>query len=100
MAARSGPLSLELADAMSEEHTRLYGHLITSTVASQTAFLERAVSSERAGAKVARIATVRRPRTRYTLGPDAAFVVPLARLLPDRIMDRMLPGSRRQPQSA
>ncbi len=55
MADRSGPLSLELAEAMSTEHKRLYGDLITSTVAAQTAFLQRAVSAERAGAKVARI---------------------------------------------
>ena len=95
MADRSGALSLELADGMSDEHKRLYGDLITSTVASQTAFLTRAISSEKAGAKVARVATVARPRTRYTLGPDAAFVIPLARLLPDRIMDRILPGARR-----
>lgn len=96
MADRSGALSLELAQRMSDDHKHLYGELIASTVASQTAFLERAVSSEKAGAKVAKFATVARPRTRYTLGPDAAFVVPLARFLPDRIMDRMLPGTSRE----
>lgn len=96
MADRSGPLSLELAKKMSPEHKRLYGNLITATVASQSAFLARAVSSERAAIKIAKAATIRRPRTRYTLGVDAAFVIPLARILPDRAMDRVLrftPGS-------
>ena len=64
MADRSGPLSLELAEKMSPEHTRLYGDLITSAVVSQTAFLKRALSAEKAGVKIANAATTLRPRTR------------------------------------
>ena len=94
MAERSGPLSLELAARMSPEHKALYGDLIVSTVGGQAAFLARAISAERAAAKIAKVTTIARPRTRYTLGPDAAFVIPLARLLPDRLMDRVLPSSR------
>jgi len=90
MADTSGALSLELAGKMNPEHTRLYGNLIASTVATQTAFLKRALSAEKAGARIATIVTTARPRTRYTLGIDAAFVVPLNRILPTRVMDRML----------
>jgi NAD(P)-dependent dehydrogenase (short-subunit alcohol dehydrogenase family) len=95
MAARSGDVSLGLADKMSAEHQRLYGDLVKSTVASNAAFLNRAVPAAKAGAKIARVATTARPRTRYTLGMDAAFTVPLARILPDRLMDRVLSAGRR-----
>ena len=100
MADRSGAISLDLARKMNPEHTRLYGELIESAVASQTAFLERALPAARAGAKVAKIATAAHPRTRYTLGLDAAFVIPLARLLPGRLMDRVLAPTRRHQKGA
>ncbi|MET8485590.1 hypothetical protein ABZV76_16905 [Streptomyces tendae] len=41
------------------------------------------------------MATTARPRTRSTLGRDAALTVPLARLLPDRLMDRVLAAGHR-----
>ncbi|MCK1795034.1 SDR family NAD(P)-dependent oxidoreductase [Streptomyces sp. XM4193] len=95
MAARSGDISLELAAAMSLEHQRLYGGLVDATVASNAAFLQRALSAEKAGNKIARVATTPRPRARYTLGTDAAFIVPLARFLPARLMDAVLTRSHR-----
>ncbi|MEU7472087.1 SDR family NAD(P)-dependent oxidoreductase [Streptomyces sp. NPDC044984] len=95
MAAHSGDISLEFVDRMSPEHQRLYGNLVRSTVASNAAFLKRAVPAEKAGAKIAKVATKTRPRTRYTLGLDAAFIIPLARHLPDRLMDRTLSASQR-----
>jgi NAD(P)-dependent dehydrogenase (short-subunit alcohol dehydrogenase family) len=96
MADRSGAISLALSDAMKPEHKRLYGHLIASAVASQTAFLTHALPASRAAAKIARVATTARPRARYTLGMDAAFVLPLNRLLPTRLMDLMLSGTSRR----
>jgi NAD(P)-dependent dehydrogenase (short-subunit alcohol dehydrogenase family) len=90
MAERSGPTSLDLASAMSPEHTDLYGELISSTVRFQSSFLARAVSAERAAVKIADITTTRRPRIRYGLGPDAALTLPLNRVLPTRVMDRVL----------
>lgn len=45
MAERSGPLSLDLAKKMSVDHAALYGELISSAVASQTAFLQRALTA-------------------------------------------------------
>jgi NAD(P)-dependent dehydrogenase (short-subunit alcohol dehydrogenase family) len=100
MSQRSGPLSLELARSMDATHTRLYGELIESAVASQSGFLERALPAPRAGARIARIATVARPRARYTVGLDAALVIPMARMLPARVMDRLLdPLSRSRRRS-
>jgi NAD(P)-dependent dehydrogenase (short-subunit alcohol dehydrogenase family) len=97
MAARSGAVATELAEKMNPEHTRLYGDLIASTVATQTAFLKRALSAEKAAAKIVRLTTTKRPRTRYTLGVDAAFVIPLNRIVPTRIMDRVLSANARTP---
>jgi NAD(P)-dependent dehydrogenase (short-subunit alcohol dehydrogenase family) len=95
MAARSGDISLELAAAMSAEHQHLYRGLINATVKSNAAFLERALPAAKAGAKIADVATTPRPRARYTLGTDAAFVIPLARFLPARLMDTVLAMSHR-----
>lgn len=89
MAEKSGPLSLRLAAAMSPEHTHLYGELVSATVKFQSSFLKRAITAEKAAARIAQITTIRRPRTRYSLGPDAAFTLPLNRVLPDRLMDRI-----------
>ncbi|GIJ02876.1 hypothetical protein Sya03_22280 [Spirilliplanes yamanashiensis] len=72
------------------EHTGLYGELISSTVRFPSAFLRRAITAEKAAATIARITTTRRPRARYSLGPDAALTLPLDRLLPTRLMDRVL----------
>lgn len=88
MADKSGPLSLDLAKTMNDEHTRLYGNLIESTVRFQSSFLTRAITAEKAASKIARITTTRRPRTRYSLGPDAALTLPLGRILPARMIDR------------
>ena len=95
MAAHSGNLSLKLAEEMGAELKSLYGDLVQAAVASQTAFLRNAISADKAGAKIAKIATTPRPRPRYTLGPDAALVIPMARLLPDRVMDAVLVATRR-----
>jgi hypothetical protein len=34
--------------------------------------------------------TAGRPRTRYTVGRDAGFMVPVSRLVPDRLLDQMV----------
>src|SRR3546814_810213 len=77
MADKSGPLSLQLAERMSADHTALYGELISSTVKFQSSFLRRAITAEKAADKIANMTTTRHPRIRYSLGPDAAFTLPL-----------------------
>ncbi|EJF43253.1 hypothetical protein QU670_12605 [Actinomyces massiliensis] len=90
MADRSGPLSHEIADSLNAEHKALYGPLISRTVATQTSFLQHAIPAERAAAKIVKVATLKRPRPRYSLGMDAAFTLPLNCILPTRLMDRVL----------
>jgi hypothetical protein len=41
-------------------------------------------------------ATVRRPRTRYTIGTTAAVLILAARVLPDRALDRMTTSDLRK----
>jgi hypothetical protein len=38
---------------------------------------------------IAKAVTARKPHTRYTVGRDAALLDLLARILPDRILDRL-----------
>jgi len=40
--------------------------------------------------------TVRKPRTRYTVGRDAALLAGLARILPDRVLDRIFETALRR----
>lgn len=49
---------------------------------------------------VADAVTATSPRTRYTVGRDAAVLVRLARLAPGRLLDRMLRGTLRPHYSA
>ena len=44
---------------------------------------------------IAKAATARRPRTRYTVGRDAAMITRLVRVLPDRALDRVLAAALR-----
>jgi hypothetical protein len=39
---------------------------------------------------ITKAATASRPRTRYAVGRDAAIIVPLARFMSDRLLDRIL----------
>jgi len=43
---------------------------------------------------IAKAVTARMPRTRYTVGRDAALI-PLVRILPDRTLDRILAAALR-----
>jgi hypothetical protein len=44
---------------------------------------------------IARAVTARKPRARYTVGRDAALITRLARVLPDRTLDRVIAAALR-----
>ncbi|MHA3065184.1 SDR family oxidoreductase [Lacticaseibacillus saniviri] len=90
MAAYSGDLSLAFAEQMSSDQKALYGAMISKAVCSQTAFLKHALSASKAGATIAKIATKARVKARYSLGMDAKMTLPMAHLLPTRMMDLAL----------
>lgn len=70
-----------------DQHAR-YDKLVDAFLAQIESFVRKGIEPERAAAVVSRAVTDRKPRTRYTVGRDAAMTVRLARLLPDRLLDR------------
>ncbi|MFF9483736.1 SDR family NAD(P)-dependent oxidoreductase [Streptomyces sp. NPDC014676] len=78
-----------------EQHAR-YGDLTQALPSHVAAFTEAGVTSGAAARTIARAATARRPRTRYTVGATAAFLVRASRFLPDRVLDRMAASDLRK----
>ena len=78
-----------LAAAMSPEHRERYGPLVQAVVAQTAAFTTRGRSAGDAARVIAKAVTAGKPRTRYTVGLDAALLTRLARVLPDRMLDRV-----------
>ncbi|MFI6293574.1 SDR family oxidoreductase [Nonomuraea sp. NPDC050790] len=78
-----------LAAAMSPEHRDRYGPLVQAIMGLTAAGTTGGTSAEDAAQVIAKAVTARRPRTRYTIGRDAALLARLSRLLPDRLLDRV-----------
>ncbi|WP_319452847.1 MULTISPECIES: SDR family oxidoreductase [unclassified Mycobacterium] len=66
-----------------------YAALTAAVSAQQLSFTKKGVPAERAAKVIAKAATAPKPRTRYTIGSEAALLW-LARVAPDRFLDRML----------
>jgi len=75
---------------MSSEQRDRYAVLMRSIISQAQAAIARGVSAEEAGRVIADAITSKRPRTRYTIGRDAAIIVRLVRLLSDRALDSLL----------
>lgn len=96
MADRGAATATDLAERMSPEQQQRYGGLVKAIVAHQAAaFARTGMPEDRAGSIIAEAATARRPRTRYTIGRDAALLTRLTRIFPDRILDRVLAANLR-----
>jgi NAD(P)-dependent dehydrogenase (short-subunit alcohol dehydrogenase family) len=67
-----------------------YGDLVAAVSEQARCFGEDGVAAESAAKVIARAAAAYRPRTRYTIGRDAAILVRLARVLSDRCLDRVV----------
>ena len=72
-----------------------YGGLMRAIMSHAAAFTANGLSAEAAGRIIARAATTRRPRVRYPIGRDAAVLTRLVRVVPDRLLDRMLAADLR-----
>jgi NAD(P)-dependent dehydrogenase (short-subunit alcohol dehydrogenase family) len=95
MADRGAATATDLAERMGPEHQRRYGGLVKAVVAHSLAFTGTGMPADQAGAIVAKAATARRPRTRYAIGRDAALLTRVARVLPDRVLDRVVAANLR-----
>jgi hypothetical protein len=76
---------------MPAEAERLYGGMIAA-VRAQTVRIaqESGIEPREVAEAIATALTANRPRTRYLVGRDAKIRGPMAKLLPDRVMDRLI----------
>lgn len=73
----------------SDQHVR-HDRLVDAVKEQAEAFARDGVRPERAAAVVSRAVRARKPRTRYTVGPDAAVLTRLVRFIPARLLDLIL----------
>lgn len=90
MAERGIATAEALMASLTDAQLARYGDLIAAVTAQARSFGEDGVSAEHAARVIARAATASRPRTRYTIGRDAAILVRISRLVSDRILDRIM----------
>ncbi|GAA1714447.1 SDR family NAD(P)-dependent oxidoreductase [Fodinicola feengrottensis] len=87
--------SNRLAAGMSTDQRARYGPLVEAINAQAAAGTSGGKSAAEAAQVIAKAVTAGKPRTRYTIGRDAAVITRLARVLPDRMLDRILAASLR-----
>jgi NAD(P)-dependent dehydrogenase (short-subunit alcohol dehydrogenase family) len=90
MAERGIATAERLQADMTAAQLARYGDLAAAVTAQARSFNDTGVSAERAAKVIANAATTSRPRTRYTIGRDAAILVRISRLVSDRVLDRIV----------
>lgn len=90
MAERGITTAEALMANLTDAQLARYGDLIGAVTAQARSFGEDGVSAEHAAQVVAKAATASRPRTRYTIGHDAAILLWVNRLVSDRVLDRIM----------
>ena len=79
---------------MTPEQRYRYGGLVHAVNAQAQASTKSGLPAEAAATVIAKAITARKPRTRYTVGRDAALL-PVTQLLPDRLLDRIFAAALR-----
>jgi NAD(P)-dependent dehydrogenase (short-subunit alcohol dehydrogenase family) len=82
-----------ITSGMTTEQRGRYATLMHAVISQAQAAIPKGVPAEEAGRVIADAITSKRPRTRYTVGRDAAIAVRLARYLSDRMLDSLLARS-------
>lgn len=90
MATRGIATANDLASRMTPEQTERYGSLVQAINALMATGTEAGVTAEEAAKVIAKAVTTRKPRTRYTIGRDAALITRLTKILPDRTLDKVI----------
>jgi NAD(P)-dependent dehydrogenase (short-subunit alcohol dehydrogenase family) len=81
----------EMAGGMPPEAERLYGQMIEAVRSESMKIAdERGVEPRVVAEAIGTALTTRRPRTRYLVGRDAKVRARVAKLMPDRMMDRAI----------
>ncbi|CQD20776.1 short-chain dehydrogenase [Mycobacterium europaeum] len=90
MAERGVATAEELMARMTADQLARYGDLAAAVMAQARTFNETGVSAEHAAKVIAKAATASHPRTRYTIGRDAAILLRISRVVSDRVLDRIV----------
>ncbi|BBX48840.1 SDR family NAD(P)-dependent oxidoreductase [Mycobacterium cookii] len=90
IAERGIATSQELMNDMPADQLARYSEVLDAVMAQARSFNETGVSAEAAAMVIARAVTASRPRTRYTIGRDAAILLRVSRFLTDRGLDRVV----------
>jgi NAD(P)-dependent dehydrogenase (short-subunit alcohol dehydrogenase family) len=90
MAERGIATADRLKAGMATDQLERYGALIDAMSNLARSFDTDGVPAERAAIVIANAATAPRPRTRYTIGRDAAILARLSRVVSDRFLDRVV----------
>jgi NAD(P)-dependent dehydrogenase (short-subunit alcohol dehydrogenase family) len=86
---KSNELADELQQQMPPEAERLYGRLIDGVRRATIEIdQEKGIEPSEVAEVIGTALTAKRPRTRYLVGTDAKIRGPMAKILPDRLMDR------------
>ena len=93
MLGRVADTGKRITSAMTTEQLGRYATLMHAIISQAQAAIPKGVPAEEAGRVIADAITSQRPRTRYTVGRDAAIIVRLVRFLSDRMLDRLLARS-------
>jgi short-subunit dehydrogenase len=90
MAERGIATAQGLQADMTAGQVARYGDITAAVAAQARSFNETGVSAEHAAKVIATAATASHPRTRYTIGRDAAILVRVIRVVSDRMLDRII----------
>ena len=83
-----------IISGMTAEQDGRYATLMHAVISQAQAAIPKGVAAEESGRVIADAITSKRPRTRYTVGREAALL-PLLAILPDRMLDRILAAALR-----
>lgn len=79
-----------LAKLMTPDQHKRHDRLFDAVKAQAETWATDGIRPEKVAAVVSRAIRVDKPRTRYTVGRDSALLTRLVRILPDKLLDRML----------
>ncbi|WP_342437767.1 SDR family oxidoreductase [Paenibacillus sp. FSL L8-0436] len=79
-----------LAKLMTPDQHRRHDRLFDAVKAQAETWAKDGIRPEKVAAVISRAIHERKPRTRYTAGRDSALLTRLVRILPDKLLDRML----------
>ncbi|WP_329061524.1 SDR family oxidoreductase [Amycolatopsis sp. NBC_01480] len=96
MAARGVATANRLATGMTPEQDARYGRLVQAINSLMSSGTESGLTADAAARVIAKAVMARKPRTRYTIGRDAALITRLTRVLPDRALDRVIAAGVRR----